>query len=284
MDRKYTSVTIVALIALILSVATLASRDKATGTADLSENTLTKIQTTKTLDVCYAVWPPAVIKDATTGELSGHDIDSMHLLAKNLGATASFHETTFGDMAAGIQSGLCDVGTSLFVNIPRAAAIAFSDPMYCAGNSGLVRKGDTRFQTIADADKAGITVATATGEAGNIYAKANFTKATIASIDVQSSDLSRFLLEVTSGRADIGIADANTIHLFAAAHPETTEVFTTQPFGLSPVAFPVRQGNQDFLNFLNNALLSMQTDGTWSAFEKAYDAHWLHEVQTFEIK
>ncbi len=283
MDKKYTTVAILAMIALLLSLGNLAFGGN-TGTNAVSQGTLTKIKTTRVMNVCYAVWPPAVIKDASTGELSGHDIDATRLLAESLGATVAFHETTFGDMAGGIQSGVCDIGTSLFVNMPRAQAITFSRPLYYAGSSGLVRKGDARFKTIEDIDQPGIIVATATGEAGNIFAKAHFKHAEILSIDVQSSDISRFLLEVTSGHADIGIADANTIQLFAASHPETTDAFASRPFGLSPVAFGVRQGDQDFLNYINNGLLSLQTDGTWDALEQTYDAHWLHEVKTFQIK
>lgn len=284
MDKKYTSVVVLSIVAILLSIVTFTSSNKTTGSDASTIGTLAKIQATKTMDVCYAVWPPAVIKDASTGELSGHDIDAMRLLAKGANAEIVFHETTFGDMAGAIQSGVCDIGTSLFVNIPRSAAVAFSRPILYGGDSGLVRKGDTRFKTVADIDKPGIVVATATGEAGDIYAKANFTQAKIVSIDVQSSDLSRFLLEVTSGRADIGIADANTIRLFAAAHPESTDALARQPFGLSPDAFPIRHGNQDFLNFVNNSLLSMQIDGTWSTLEQKYDAHWLHELQTFGVK
>lgn len=282
MDKKYISVAVLSVIALFISLGGFVFDGK-TETHTVSQGTLMKIKTTGVMDVCYAVWPPAVIKDASTGELSGHDIDATHALAESLGATVAFHETTFGDMAGGIQSGVCDIGTSLFVNMPRAQAIAFSRPLYYAGSSGLVRKGDARFKTIEDVDKPGIVVATATGEAGNIFAKAHFKHAEILSIDVQSSDISRFLLEVTSGHADIGIADANTIQLFAASHPETTDAFASHPFGLSPVAFGVRQGDQDFLNYVNNGLLSLQTDGTWATLEQKYNAHWLHEVTEFKM-
>ena len=281
MDNKSTFTTVLAVIAIVLSIVAFHGRGKTVTSSDTG--TLVKIQTTKKMDVCYAVWPPAVIKDAKTGELSGHDIDAMRLLAKETGAEIIFHETTFGNMAAAIQSKICDIGTSLFVKISRAEAVAFTRPLFYAGNSGLVRRGDTRFKTIADVDKPGIKVAVATGESGHIYAKGHFKNAIVTPIDVESSDLSRFLLEVTSGHADIGIADANTIRLFAAAHPETTDVFANQPFDLNPDAFPVRHGDQDFLNFVNNSLLYMQTSGVWADFEKTYDAHWLHEVQSFKV-
>lgn len=285
MQQSKTLVVTITVISLLALVLALVSLKRQPGDAQLvKDDTLAKILQTKKMDVCYAVWPPAVIKDSVTGKLSGHDIEAMETMAKEVGATINYHETTFGNMPAALQSGQCDIGTSLFIKIPRAAAVAFSRPILFGGNSGLVRKGDNRFKTIADLDKSGIKVAVANGESGHIYAKSHFKNAQVVAIDVESSDLSRFLLEVTSGRADIGIADANTIRLFAASHPETLDVFANNTFDLNPDAFPVRHGDINFLNFVNNSLLYMQTSGMWEEFEKKYDAHWLHEVVQYKTR
>ncbi len=278
------SLSIIIILVVISCALSVIAFTRANGSSANTSDSLATMQKTKIMKVCYAIWPPAVIKDAKTGALSGHDIDAMELMAKEAGATIEYHETTFGDMAAAVQSGTCDIGTSLFVKIPRAAAVAFSRPILYGGNSGLVRRGDTRFSSIEDVDKPGIKVAVATGESGHIYAKEHFKNAQIIPIDVESSDLSRFLLEVTSGRADIGIADANTIRLFAAQHPDTNDVFANNTFDLNPDAFPIRHGDNNFLNFVNNSLLYMQTSGKWAEFEKKYDAHWLHEATQYVIK
>ncbi len=236
------------------------------------------------MSVCYAVWPPAVIKDAKTGALSGHDIDAMNYIADQIGVKTEFHESTFGTMATAVATGECDIGTSLFVKIPRSAVVAFSNPLFFAGNSALVRAGDTRFRTIEDVNKKGIRVAVANGESGHIYAKEHLTNATIVPIDVESSDLSRFLLEVTSGRADIGVADAVTIKNFAAVHPETTDVFANNPFDINPDAWPMRLGDTMFADFINNSLLYMETSGKWDDLEKKYNAHWLHEMKSYRVR
>lgn len=277
-----TIIAVLAIVAIILSF--LAFRKSGVDNQSVQSDTLAKIQSTKKMKVCYAVFPPAVIKDAQTGKVSGHDVDAIEIMAKELGATVEYQETTFGNMAAAVQTGSCDIGTSLFVKIPRAAAVAFSRPIFYAGNSGLVRKGDARFKTVEDVDKPGIKVAVATGESGHIYAQDHFKNAQIIPIDVESSDLARFLLEVTSGRADIGIADANTIQIFAAAHPETEDVFANNTFDLNPDAFPMRLGDNNLMDFVNNSLLYMQTSGKWDELEKKYNAHWLHEVTEYQIR
>jgi len=266
----------ISILALVISsIVFIGTRNTAKYASQ--RDSLAAIQQSKVMKVCVAEWPPFSQKDPTTGKYSGVDIDAMNLMAKALGADASYIDTTFGNMPAAIQSGTCDIGTSLYVTPSRAAAIDFARPVLYGGDTALVRKGDTRFKTIEDLNKTGVKIATALGESGDIYAKANLTNATISSIDVGSSDQSRFLLEVTSGRADIGIADYNTIANFAKAHPETEVIFSDNPFNLSPDAYGVRHGDTNLLNFMNNTILTMQVNGTWSAIENKYGATAFHQ-------
>lgn len=270
----------ISILALIVSaVSFIGAKNGAIGG---QRDSLAAIQQSKVMKVCVAEWPPFSQKDPKTGAYSGVDIDAMNVMAQALGAKADFVDTTFGNMPAAIQSGTCDIGTSLYVTPSRSAAIDFARPVLYGGDTGLVRKGDTRFRTVADLNKAGVKVATATGESGDIYAKANLTNAKVTSIDVDSSDQARFLLEVTSGRADIGIADYNTIANFAKAHPETQIVFGDSPFNLSPDAYGVRHGDINLLNFMNNAILTMQVNGTWSSIENKYGVTAFH--QNLDIK
>ncbi len=273
-------IAIMALVGVILSGVALTKNRTQTGNPD----TLSKIISSKTMDVCVAEWPPASIKDAKTSKYSGHDIEAYEMIAKEIGATVRYHDTTFGNMPAALQSGVCDMGTSLFVKISRSAAVDFTRPILYGGDSGLVRKGDTRFRTKDDLNKPSIKIAVANGESGHIFAKTYLDKATIIPIDVEASDLSRFMLEVTSGRADVAIADSNMINRFAAAHPETQVIFSDHPLDLNPDAFPVRLGDVQLLHFLDNSILSLQTSGEWDRLEKKYNAHWFHEDTPYKLK
>jgi len=270
----------IALIALVVAVIALVGAKGSVGA--IGRDSLAEIQKSKQMKVCVAEWPPFSQKDAATGKYSGVDIDAMDTMAKALGAEAVYVDTTFGNMPAAIQSGTCDIGTSLYVTPSRSAAVGFTRPILYGGDTALVKKGEARFKTIADLDQTGIKVATATGESGDIYAKSNFTKATIVPIDVDAADQSRFMLEVTSGRADIAIADYNTIANFAKEHPETEVIFTEKPFNLSPDAYAVRHGDNNLLNFMNNSILTMQVNGIWNSIEKKYGATAFH--QSLDIK
>ncbi len=279
--RSHAVTASIALVALAFSAVSYLQPSSRQASL-VGGDSLTKIQKTGRIDVCYAVWPPAEMKDPSTGRVTGHDVEAIEYIAAQIGAKVVYHEQTFATKASAVQSGTCDVAIEFFVKIGRSAAVAFTNPLYYVGNSALVRRGDeARFKTVRDIDRPGVRVAVATGESGHIYAKEHFKHATIISIDVEAADLSRFLLEVTSGRADVGLADASTIRLFAAAHPDTVDLFANTPFDLNPVGFAVRHGDTELLTFLNNSLLYMQTSGVYDELLKKYEAQWLREDKRY---
>jgi len=284
-NKSYLTVAILlSVVAIVFSlVAINVSKQTSQG-----EDTLAKVQRTGKISACTVVDPPAVIKDAKTGTLSGHQIDALNLIAKKINATVEWSESTFGNVAAELQSKRCDiVVTDLFANVPRAAAVAFTrPPLFYIGESAVVKKGSPYaiVTNIYDFDKPNITIAVATGESGDVFVKENFTRAKVNRIDVESSDLTRFAVEVSAGRADIAIADSNTIRLYAAQHPEVVDLFKDKPFALNPVGWAVRQDDTRWLDFINTSLQFLDTQGTLEQLEKQYDAHWLHEIKQYQVR
>lgn len=286
MEQK-TSLYIAIGIGIIALVVSFVAMDREGQQS--SDDTLVRIQKTGEIEVCTVVYPPVVIKDAKTGELTGHFIDAMNIIAERINAKVNWHESTWGNAAAELQSKRCDlVAANFFANIPRAASIAFTKPpLFYIGDSALVRRNDVRFQNtknVFDFDKPNITIAVATGEAGDIFVKEHFKNAKVTRIDVESSDLARFAVEVSTGRANVAIADAKTINLYAKAHPEVVDLFENNPFSLNPVGWAVRQDDVRWLHFIETALQFLDTQGTLRELEKKYDARWLHEIKQFKLQ
>lgn len=286
MEQKSSSyiAIILGIIALIMSFTAINREDQQN-----TDDTLTRIQKTGEINVCTVVFPPVVIKNAKTGELTGHFVDTMNIIAERINAKVNWYESTWGNAAADLQSKHCDlVAANFFANIPRAASVAFTKPpLFYIGDSALVRKNDLRFKNIKnvfDFDKPNITIAVATGEAGDIFVKEHFKNAKVTRIDVESSDLARFAVEVSAKRADVAIADANTINLYAKVHPEVIDLFENNPFSLNPVGWAVRQDDVRWLHFIETALQFLDTQGTLEELEKKYNAHWLHEIKQFKLK
>jgi|SRR3989344_1085779 len=271
---------LISVLALIIAIAALGAQAPAE-----KQSSLEKMRTTGKMDVCYVVYPPTVIKDPLTENLSGHMIDTVNAILEPINVKPEFHEQAWGTAALGLQSGVCDlVAAGYFINIPRANAVAFTKPLFYIGDAALVKKGDSRFSSIMDADKKGIAVAVATGESGHEFVKQNFRNAEIRVIDVEGGDLFRLYLEVLSGRADIAVTDAWNVKMFADVHPDTEALFLDKPFNLNPVAWAVRQDDTEFMRFIENSLETLEINGKLNEFEKKYDAHWLHEAKTYRIE
>jgi len=254
-----------------------------------NEDTLERIRRTGQIDACTAIDPPYTIKDAKTGAYSGIYVDAMNLIAQKMNAKIVWHETTFGNATGDLAAGRCDVMVSdFFANIPRSMTVAFTLPaMEYMGLGVLVRKEDPRFMKIHDAfelDRPDLTIVTASGEAGNLFIKDNFKKAKEKQIDVESSDLNRFCVEVSTNRADAAIAGSELIDRYARQHPEVRNLFAGHPFSLNPIGWAVRQDDVKWLHFLETALQFLDTQGTIAQLEKKYNAHALHLVKQYKLQ
>lgn len=285
MKRDYVTMS-VAVIAVLLAIIAMIHQPEVQVTEQKGSDTLEKIRTQGKLDVCYAEYAPAVIKNPNTGELSGHSVDTIEHIAEQINAQITYHETTWGGAAADVATGRCDVMLTYFNQIARSFSIAFTDPMIYVGDSALVRADDVRFKDVTDImvfDKPEYTVAVANGESGHNFVKENFKNAKIEVIDVEAGDLLKFLSLVQTGRADVGIADSVSISLYQREHPDTVDLFANNPFNLNPTAYGVRQDDIMFLNFLNDALLTLEVKGKIAEFEQKYDAHWIHEKRDYVV-
>src|SRR5437867_2456937 len=109
--------------------------------------------------------------------------------------------------------------------------LTFARPVLLVGLSAVARSGDNRFKTEADLRKPGLTVAVTAGEVGHGYAQKFLPQAKLIVLD--TPDITRPMLEVLSGRADIGIADSMSVYNFVQAHKaNAVNVFAEKPLYL----------------------------------------------------
>ena len=200
------------------------------------------------IKIGYIPSPPGTIKDSSSGEVTGYYVDGVRYIFKTINVEVEFVETTWANFAAGLQSGQFDLSIAgTFATINRAAAVEFTKPINYLGYSAIVKKGETRFSTLSDFNKEGIKIAVVQGGAGQEYVKENFPKATIVAL--ATGNLTAPFVEVSAGRADVGIEDAWQAHRYASQQPGVTDLFHSQPYNLLPLAWSVRRGNDDLLRF-----------------------------------
>jgi polar amino acid transport system substrate-binding protein len=201
--------------------------------------------------------------------VKGFYVEGVRYIFKTIGVEPVFVETTWANFAAGLQSGQFDLSMAgTFATVQRAAAVEFTKPIHYLGYSAIVKKGDERFKTLADFNKEGIKIAVVQGGAGQEYVKESFPKATVVALG--TGNLTAPFVEVSAGRADVGIEDAWQARRYATAQPGVTDLFQENPYNLLPIAWSVKRGNQDLLNFMNTSIDFMLLTGRWERMANVY--------------
>lgn len=243
----------------------------ATGLPRAEARTLQEILASKKIRLGTLAYPPMTQIDSKTGSYSGIWIDGARFLFEEMGLEVELVETKWATFATGLQSNQFDVfvGGS-FATPKRAVVIDFSRPIMYMGHSIAVRKEDaSKFKTLADVDKPGVTVATVLGSSGHEYAKEHLHQATIRALD--TGDLAQGALEVLAGRADAALQDSFKIAQVVNLHPDKlVDVFGAQPFHLVFVSYAVSKGNRDLLQLINTSLDWMDSTGKWQELAKPY--------------
>lgn len=243
--------------------------------------TLVKVKKAGTLHVGYIVYPPTVQKDPNTGKISGHFVDTIEEIAKQMEIKVEYHEAEWGTFIAGLKSGKFDLSiAATYRTIPRAQEVAFTRSLMYIGNSVIVKADDIRFDSIDDFNQEGIVIAVTQGEQGHEYAKFNLPKAKLTILS--TADQSLAFTEVSTGRADAALGDSWACKQFVAKHSEVKDLLAEDPYNLTPVGWAVRYDDLAWLEFINTALDALESTGKLRQFETQYNAHWVHPTVTWE--
>jgi len=225
-----------------------------------AQTTMQKMMKDKTLKVGWISAQPTAYKDLKTGEVTGIYIDMLKFIFEQANVKPEFVETSWSTFAAGLQAKQFDiVAAGTFASIPRATAVSFTQPVFYMGYAAVVRKGDTRFKTLADVDQPGVKVAVVLGSGCHEYVKRSFKNAEIMALN--TSDLTSDLVAVDAKRADVAIEDAWATKRYLQEHSGLVNLYEGKPFNLQPIGWPVRQGDTEFLEFINTALEWMRING-----------------------
>ncbi|MDP2605268.1 MAG: transporter substrate-binding domain-containing protein [Deltaproteobacteria bacterium] len=106
------------------------------------------------------------------------------------------------------------------------------------------------------------------GEVGHEYAKAFLPKAELTVMTTE--DISRPMLEVIAGRADVALGDSLTCYRFAKEHAEVRNVFARRPVYVYGTTVMLRRGDPDWLDFINTTLEFMEVSGITARLEAKY--------------
>ena len=224
---------------------------------------------------------PFEMKDKR-GRIIGYDVDIAKAMAKAMGVKLKIEETAFDGIIAGLLTNKYDIIISgMTITQQRNLKINFSDPYIVVGQTILLNKNyQNEIKTSKDLDNEKYTITAVLGQTGEIAAKKFFKNAKVVTFETESEAVS----EVLNGRAAAFVNDQPYNTVFMDGKGKDKLVHMDKPLTYEPLAFAIRKGDPDFLNWLNNFLRQIKEDKVVNLHEKLYqkwfvDTKWLQRVQ-----
>lgn len=253
--RKF-KVVVVALLALILAVCP--------ALAD-SEDQLAAIKAKGEIVVATeGAWAPWTYHDEQ-GNLVGFDVEVAKAIADKLGVTATFAETEWDGIFAGLDAGRYDIAANgVEVTDERAEKYNFTTP-YGYIRTALIVRGDnddiTSFEDLAGKH-------TANSIASTYMTLAESYGATAVGVDT----LDQTIQMVLSGRADATLNAEVSFYDYMAVHPDANIKVVALTDDASRVSIPVRKDEKSasLLEAINQAIAELDEEGELSRISEKY--------------
>jgi polar amino acid transport system substrate-binding protein len=261
-----------AVITLIISFVgvRLFVPNSATKSGDLAQ----KVLANKEIRVGYIAYPPGLIKDPNTGQLSGIFYDALNEAGKKLGVKVTWAgETTWGTMLEDVNSGKFDmIGSPVWQSAARGTQVDFSRPLMYSVIAIFARPNDHRFDNSYDAiNSPDVTISIIDGELAQSIAKEKFPKAKVLSLP-QTADVSQNYLNVASGKADVVIEEIPTANDYLRNNPGSIRnVQPSNPLTINGNTMLIPQNQMAFKEMLNTALGEELNSGYIDTLIKKYE-------------
>lgn len=203
---------------------------------------------------------PSWIKNPQSGQWSGFETECAQDLAKILSVKAEFVETTWGNLAADLQSNRIDIAMGVGPNPSRALTIDYVPvALYQSAFTIILRPGvEQPGPNWIDFNKPELTLVVTQGSTGHLIAMQIVPKVNLVTLP----NAGEALLAMKSKRVDGWISTLVDGLALTARHELGTLLIPKPVIGL-PGTFAVKRepGNSSFLNFLTVYCWQQQSAG-----------------------
>ncbi|WP_413987669.1 transporter substrate-binding domain-containing protein [Labrys okinawensis] len=214
--------------------------------------------------------PPWHFQD-DKGELVGFDIDIAHILAKGLfndPSKVEFVTQSSDARIPNITTGQVDITCqAMTVTAPRAQQVAFTIPYYREGVGLLLPKGG-KYADYNALKSAGSSVTVAVLQ--NVYAE-DMVHQALSDAKVDQYDSFDLMYQaLNSGRSDAAATDLSSLRWFMKKNPDK---YVDAGYAWNPQTYScaVKQGDADWLNFVNTALREAMTGVDFPDYKKSFE-------------
>jgi cyclohexadienyl dehydratase len=212
-------------------------------------------------------FPPMAFSDPATGSYAGYDVEVVERLARDLGVEIEYVPTDWASLVDGIVNDAYDITTSASMNVARAKAAAFSDPIVAFGTVPItLGRNLDRFSGWGSINQEGVTVAVTPGTVFDEQARAFFPAATIHAVEPPARDFQ----EVLDGRALVAITTNVEAASLISTYPELALVPVEGPRGIRPGAFLLPRDDQVWINFVNSWVRMNHASGYFAQLQRRW--------------
>lgn len=249
------------MLAVVILMVSCGSGDSKTTAADSKEEIgqLDEIVKRGTLKVGLSTFVPWAMIDKN-GELIGFEVDVAKQLAEDLGVEIEFIQTKWSGIIPALLTGKFDIIIGgMSVTPERNISVNFTDAYEYSGQSIVANKERTGGLTgLENFNNPEIVLAARTGSTSVVAIERFLPKAELRLFD----DEPQGVQELLNGRVDAWVSSFPFPQLQAQKYPDDLYIpIYPEIFQEEPIAFAVRKGEHDFMNFLNNWITIKWADG-----------------------
>ena len=238
-----------------------------------AESRLQKIMRTGEIRVgTTGDWNPMTMKDPSTNEYIGFEIEIIKELASDMGVKLKIVPTEWKTLVNGIVANKYDISTSASLSAKRALSTGYTNSYFKLATVPLtLKKNLQKFQSWDDINQEGVKVAVTLGTTQELQAKQIFPKAILNIIESPARDFQ----EVLSGRSEVHITSNIEAATLVQQYPEMAIVPVAEPKYPTPLAWLTPQDDQIWINYLNHWINIKKAQGF---FQKMMDNYKLKSL------
>jgi len=209
----------------------------------------------------------------------GFDVDMAKLMAREMGVELELVPTAWDGIIGSLLTEKFDIIMSgMTITQKRNLKVNFANPYIVVGQTILINKKlEGIVKSYKDLNNRKYTVTSKLGTTGEQAVKKFIPRAKYKSFETEPEAA----LEVINGKADAFVYDLPYCAVFFAQKGKGKLVFLDKPFTFEPLGWAVKQGDPDFLNWLNNYLAQIKGDGRYDAIYNKWITgnDWIKDIQ-----
>ncbi len=261
--RRFALVGLVAASLALGGCSTGSGSSSASGSTDTS---LSDVTSKGTLVIATeGTYKPFTFHADGSGQLTGYDVEIAQAVAAKMGVKATFQETQFDGIFAGLDAKRFDmIANQISINPQRSAKYDFSTP-YTVSPGVIVTKADDNSITSFGSLKGKTTAQSLTS---NYYTLAQQNGANVQAVEGWAQAIAL----LRQGRVDAVVNDKLTYLDYAKTNPDAGLKIAAESPDKSENAFAFRKGSTALVKAVDKALADLQADGTLAKISQKYFA------------